>query len=403
MTSVDGLKEIEGKKGKLKLPDDDSIKMFVGQIPRNMGEVELRPMFEEFGPVYEIKILRDKETGESKGCCFVTFYTKQDALAAQAALNNIRTLAPLKNSIKMKPADVENRKERKIFVGMISHKWDEPKLKDMFDKFGSIEDLSILRDSNGKSRGCAFITYRKQKSAQDAINEMNQSIIAENCSSPINVKIADTTENKDIKDQSSSKRFSLDSQRPLLKSAIPRNYSNPSNLSTMTSFLNNFSSPSQSLNNSMLYQNGDTSSDLLSQYSNNQALNWNSLMSQSSSMNSSRDSMFNMDNLCSSLASSQIGNPIIKNFLQSQQQTPFLFESVNENFQNLFPNNNNNNTVGNSNSSALNDCFMRLRSNLPDYHSCKSDNFISNRQEIGPEKSNLFIYHLPVIFVLLSF
>lgn len=48
-------------------PDPDAIKMFVGQIPRSMDENDLRKMFEEFGPVYQLNVLRDKVTGQSKG------------------------------------------------------------------------------------------------------------------------------------------------------------------------------------------------------------------------------------------------------------------------------------------------------------------------------------------------
>ena len=48
-------------------PDPDTIKMFVGQIPRSMDENDLRKMFEEFGPIYQLNVLRDKVTGQSKG------------------------------------------------------------------------------------------------------------------------------------------------------------------------------------------------------------------------------------------------------------------------------------------------------------------------------------------------
>lgn len=90
-------------------PDADAIKMFCGQIPRHMHESELREMFEQFGPVFQLNVLRDKQTGESKGCCFVTYYTRKAALDAQNALHNLRTLNGSHHPIQMKPADTENR------------------------------------------------------------------------------------------------------------------------------------------------------------------------------------------------------------------------------------------------------------------------------------------------------
>lgn len=50
-----------------KEPDPDNIKMFVGQVPKSMDEAQLREMFEEYGAVHSINVLRDKATGISKG------------------------------------------------------------------------------------------------------------------------------------------------------------------------------------------------------------------------------------------------------------------------------------------------------------------------------------------------
>ncbi|MGH0148017.1 UNVERIFIED_CONTAM: hypothetical protein FKN15_014240 [Acipenser sinensis] len=41
-------------------PEPDAIKMFVGQIPRSWSEKELKELFEPYGAVYQINILRDR-------------------------------------------------------------------------------------------------------------------------------------------------------------------------------------------------------------------------------------------------------------------------------------------------------------------------------------------------------
>ncbi|KYM91217.1 CUGBP Elav-like family member 2, partial [Atta colombica] len=53
-------------------PDPDNIKMFVGQVPHDMDENDLRTMFEEYGRVHQINILRDKITGSHRETVIAT-------------------------------------------------------------------------------------------------------------------------------------------------------------------------------------------------------------------------------------------------------------------------------------------------------------------------------------------
>ncbi|KAM3963646.1 CUGBP Elav-like family member 1 isoform 2-T2 [Aphomia sociella] len=181
------------------LPDPDYIKMFVGQVPRSMDENDLRQMFEEFGRVHQINVLRDKITGASKGCCFVTFFTRKAALKAQDALHNIKTLNGMHHPIQMKPADSENRNERKLFVGMLNKKLSENDVRNLFAGHGAIEECTVLRDAQGQSKGCAFVTFVSKQAAIAAIKALHHSQTMEGCSAPLVVKFADTQKEKEQK------------------------------------------------------------------------------------------------------------------------------------------------------------------------------------------------------------
>lgn len=82
---------------------------------------------------------------------------------------------------------------------MISRNCEENDIRIIFSPYGQIEDCTVLRDTNAKSRGCAFVTYLKRQSAINAIKSMHHSQTMEGCSSPVVVKFADTPRDKDAK------------------------------------------------------------------------------------------------------------------------------------------------------------------------------------------------------------
>ena len=63
------------------------------------------------------------------------------------------------NPVQMRPADVEKRAERRLFIGMLPITCDEYNLRNIFEQFGKIQEVQVLRNSNGTSRRCAFLTF----------------------------------------------------------------------------------------------------------------------------------------------------------------------------------------------------------------------------------------------------
>ncbi|XP_026670645.1 CUGBP Elav-like family member 2 isoform X9 [Ceratina calcarata] len=82
---------------------------------------------------------------------------------------------------------------------MLSKKFTENDVRNMFSVYGTIEECSVLRDSTGKSKACAFVTFASKQYAINAIKALHHSQTMEGCSSPLVVKFADTQKEKDQK------------------------------------------------------------------------------------------------------------------------------------------------------------------------------------------------------------
>ncbi|XP_055625439.1 CUGBP Elav-like family member 4 isoform X10 [Toxorhynchites rutilus septentrionalis] len=144
-------------------------------------------------------------------CAFLTYFGPENAINAQSALHEkqtspgepsrpgIQRAALMNRAIQVKPADSENRGDRKLFVGMLSKQQTEEDVRQLFNAFGTIEECTILRGPDGTSKGCAFVKFTSHQEAQAAISALHGSQTMPGASSSLVVKFADTEKERQLR------------------------------------------------------------------------------------------------------------------------------------------------------------------------------------------------------------
>lgn len=62
-------------------------KLYVGNLPYEVGETELQELFGAVGPVDSVSVMRDQMTGRARGFAFVEMSSDADAQTAIQKLN----------------------------------------------------------------------------------------------------------------------------------------------------------------------------------------------------------------------------------------------------------------------------------------------------------------------------
>uniref|UniRef100_A0A3Q3VZ95 RRM domain-containing protein n=1 Tax=Mola mola TaxID=94237 RepID=A0A3Q3VZ95_MOLML len=163
------------------LDDPPNSRLFV-VTSRSIAEDVLRESFSVFGDIQAVWLVKDKQTKESKGICYVKFAKSSQACLAMEEMHGkvlVEGTKPIKVFIAQSRSssrhrDVEDEELTRIFV-MIPKTFSEEDLKNTFKEYGEIEYCVIIKNkSTGESKGLGYVRYYKPSQAALAIEKCDK-------------------------------------------------------------------------------------------------------------------------------------------------------------------------------------------------------------------------------------
>ncbi|KAI8013476.1 Heterogeneous nuclear ribonucleoprotein Q [Camellia lanceoleosa] len=153
----------------LALPPHGS-EVYLGGIPQDASEEDLRNFCESVGEVVEVRIMKEKDSSENKGYAFVTFRTKEFASKAIKELNNTELKG---KKIKCSTSQAKH----KLFIGNVPRNWGEENMKKVVTKIGpGVIAVELLKDPQNptRNRGFAFVEYYNHACAEYSRQNMSK-------------------------------------------------------------------------------------------------------------------------------------------------------------------------------------------------------------------------------------
>jgi len=138
----------------LALPPHGS-QVFIGGLPRDITEDDLRELCEPLGEIYEVRLTKDKDTKENKGFAFVTFPDKD---AAQRAIEDVQDREYKGRTLRCSLSQAKHR----LFVGNVPKGLSEEELTNVIKGQGpGVVNIEMFKDQHdpNRNRGFLFVEY----------------------------------------------------------------------------------------------------------------------------------------------------------------------------------------------------------------------------------------------------
>ncbi|CAL4160479.1 unnamed protein product, partial [Meganyctiphanes norvegica] len=159
---------------------DEKGKMFVGGLSWETTQESLQQYFSRFGELTDCVVMKNNETGRSRGFGFITFgdFNNVDVVLKTGPHKldgrNIDPKAcnPRSMQKNMSKGLKVNSSNYKVFLGGLPSDLNETDLRNFFSSFGNVADVMIMFDQEKKkSRGFGFLSFETEEAVDRAVAE----------------------------------------------------------------------------------------------------------------------------------------------------------------------------------------------------------------------------------------
>merc|ERR1719384_26959 len=183
--------------------------VYVKNFNEAMTEEDLQKIFEKFGKITSLKLMKSDDDEKNKGFGFVSFDDAETAEAACAELNGTevqgktiyvgRAQKKAERQMELKKKFEQMKIERmtrfqgvNLYVKNLDDTIDDERLRTEFTPFGTITSAKVMCEE-GRSKGFGFVCFSSPEEATKAVTEMNGRIIV---SKPLYVALAQRKEDR---------------------------------------------------------------------------------------------------------------------------------------------------------------------------------------------------------------
>merc|ERR1711962_1276835 len=146
---------------------EDERKLFVGGLPQEAKEADIKEYFEQFGEIDNINLKTDPHTGRSRGFAFIVY--KDPAGISGACVNESHVIKGKKVTCKKAEA-----RQGKIYLGKLPAEGITTEdIQAHFAEHGTVSEVvrPVDKTNNDTPKNFAFVTFEKEDVAKQLVKE----------------------------------------------------------------------------------------------------------------------------------------------------------------------------------------------------------------------------------------